>query len=220
METSSRCQQRSLRRLRPLARRRRCANASDTNQFTQMEGNFSLFWGLSVQAWVNVLVPDNTPFDQFLDANPDAFAALGEPGEPGLVEDQLNCSQAPQSGRRNVRTTASRRSGTSSGIRASWPSATRSGRAAPAERPCRTPAEAARRERTRSAARAGHLLRLQPVAQEPQLQDGPVRRVPCHPDPDRPHHALHQQDQPHGRGQRVRRRRASSSSSSRSPGSA
>jgi len=70
------------------------ALATDTNQFRQMEGNFSLFWGLSVNAWVQILVPDNTPFDQVLDANPGAFAALGEPGEPGLVADLLNCGQA------------------------------------------------------------------------------------------------------------------------------
>ena len=66
---------------------------TDTNQFTQMEGNFSLFWGLAVNSWVQILVPDNTPFDQLLDANPGAFSSLGEPGEPGLVEDQLNCGQ-------------------------------------------------------------------------------------------------------------------------------
>ena len=67
---------------------------ANTNQFTQMEGNFSLFWGLAINAWVQILVPDNTPFDQVLDANPGAFTALGEPGEPGLVNDQLNCGQA------------------------------------------------------------------------------------------------------------------------------
>jgi hypothetical protein len=70
------------------------AGAADTNQFTQMEGNFSLFWGLGVNAWVQILVPDDTPFDQFLDRNPGAFRALGEPGEPGLVPDLLNCGQA------------------------------------------------------------------------------------------------------------------------------
>jgi cytochrome c peroxidase len=70
------------------------ANPADTNQFRQMEANFSLFWGLSVNSWVQILVPDNTPFDQFLDINPGAFAALGEPGEPGLVADLLNCGQA------------------------------------------------------------------------------------------------------------------------------
>jgi cytochrome c peroxidase len=69
------------------------ANPLNTNEFTQMEANFSLFWGLSIQAWVNLLVPDNTPFDQFLDLNPGAFSSLGEPGEVGLVEDQLNCGQ-------------------------------------------------------------------------------------------------------------------------------
>ncbi|HET8541872.1 MAG TPA: cytochrome c peroxidase [Anaeromyxobacter sp.] len=68
----------------------------DTNQFTQMEANFSLFWGLAVHLWVNILVPDDTPFDQLLDANPDAFLALGEPGEPGLVDGQLHCTTPDQ----------------------------------------------------------------------------------------------------------------------------
>lgn len=70
------------------------AQRANRNQFTQMEGNFSLVWGLSLDAWVKILVPDNTPFDQVLDANPGAFTALGEPGEAGLVPDQLNCGQA------------------------------------------------------------------------------------------------------------------------------
>jgi hypothetical protein len=72
------------------------AAAADTNQLTQMEGNFSLFWGLSVDLWVQILVPDNTPLDQFLDRNPDAFKALGEPGEPGLVADLPNCTTNTQ----------------------------------------------------------------------------------------------------------------------------
>jgi cytochrome c peroxidase len=71
------------------------ADPANTSQFTQMEGNFSLFWGLSIQSWVQIQVPDDTPFDRFLDANPGAFASLGEPGEAGLVEGQLNCSNAP-----------------------------------------------------------------------------------------------------------------------------
>jgi cytochrome c peroxidase len=72
------------------------ALATNTNQFSQMEANFSLFWGLSVHMWVQLLVPDDTPFDRFLDLNPDAFATLGEPGEPGLVEGMLNCTTATQ----------------------------------------------------------------------------------------------------------------------------
>ena len=49
--------------------------ASPTNrlQFTQMEANFSLFAGLSLQTWLEELVSDDTPFDRFLDRNPEAF---------------------------------------------------------------------------------------------------------------------------------------------------
>jgi cytochrome c peroxidase len=52
--------------------------ASPTNrqQFTQMESNFSLFVGLSMQAYVEILISDDTPFDRFLDRNPQAFRAF------------------------------------------------------------------------------------------------------------------------------------------------
>jgi len=69
---------------------------ANTNQFTQMEANFSLFWGLSVNAWIQIVIPDDTPFDQFMDINADAFAALGEPGEFGLVSDLPNCATPGQ----------------------------------------------------------------------------------------------------------------------------
>jgi cytochrome c peroxidase len=69
---------------------------ANTNQFSHMEGNFSLFWGQSLNAWVNMLVPDNTGLDQFLDVNQDAFASLGESGEPALVPEQPNCTSAGQ----------------------------------------------------------------------------------------------------------------------------
>jgi cytochrome c peroxidase len=67
------------------------ASLTDTNQFTQMEANFSLFWGQSINAWASLLVPDNTPFDQFADANPDMGMATGETGEPLLVTDTPMC---------------------------------------------------------------------------------------------------------------------------------
>ncbi len=35
--------------------------------FTQMEANFSLFWGLAIQLYEATLVSDQTPFDQYLD---------------------------------------------------------------------------------------------------------------------------------------------------------
>jgi cytochrome c peroxidase len=68
------------------------ANATNTNQFTHMEANFSLFFGQSIHIWASLLVPDDTPFDRFLDQNPDAGSfSTGESGEPLLVLDLPNC---------------------------------------------------------------------------------------------------------------------------------
>jgi cytochrome c peroxidase len=67
------------------------ADAANTNEFNQMEANFSLFWGQSIHIWATILVPDDTPDDKFLDANPDVGAANGEVGEPLLVLDLPNC---------------------------------------------------------------------------------------------------------------------------------
>jgi cytochrome c peroxidase len=69
---------------------------NNTNQFTQMEANFSLFWGLSVNLWVQILVPDDTPFDRCLEANPDAFMSLGDTSEVLLVDDLLSCTSPAQ----------------------------------------------------------------------------------------------------------------------------
>jgi cytochrome c peroxidase len=67
------------------------AAPTDTNQFSQMEANMALFFGLSIQAWGTILIPDDTPFDRFFDGNPDAFVSFGESGEPTLVPDLPNC---------------------------------------------------------------------------------------------------------------------------------
>jgi cytochrome c peroxidase len=61
------------------------APAADTNQFSQLEANFSLFFGLAVQMYEQLLIPDDTPFDQFMDANPKAANAVGQPGEQGVL---------------------------------------------------------------------------------------------------------------------------------------
>lgn len=49
------------------------ASPTDRLQFTQMEANFSLFAGLGLQSWLEMLISDDTPFDRFLDRNPEAF---------------------------------------------------------------------------------------------------------------------------------------------------
>ncbi len=72
--------------------------AANTNQFTQMEANFSLFFGLSVQAYESLLIPDHTPADRFFDANPNAGDGVGEPGDqavlfPTLIRDLMDDGQ-------------------------------------------------------------------------------------------------------------------------------
>ena len=71
------------------------ADANDTNQFTQMEGNFSTFFALAVQMYEELTIPDDTPADRFFDANPNAGHGVGEPGDqavlfPTLVPDLLD----------------------------------------------------------------------------------------------------------------------------------
>jgi cytochrome c peroxidase len=71
------------------------AAAGNTNQFRQREANFSMFFGLSVQAYEELLIPDHTPADRFFDANPNAGHGVGEPGDqavlfPTLIRDLLD----------------------------------------------------------------------------------------------------------------------------------
>jgi len=77
------------------------ANAADpanTNQFNQMEANFSFFFGQAVQAYESLTIPDDTPMDRFFDINPNAGHGIGEPGDqavlfptliPDLIDDGL-----------------------------------------------------------------------------------------------------------------------------------
>jgi cytochrome c peroxidase len=49
------------------------ADPANTSQFTQMEANFSLFFGLSVHLYLSTLVADDSPFDRFQDGFPSAM---------------------------------------------------------------------------------------------------------------------------------------------------
>jgi hypothetical protein len=73
------------------------ANPNNLNEFKQMEANFSLFFGLAVQAYETLLIPDHTPVDRFFDVNPNAGHGVGEPGDqavlyPTLIRDMLDDS--------------------------------------------------------------------------------------------------------------------------------
>ncbi|BCR03808.1 hypothetical protein DESUT3_08770 [Desulfuromonas versatilis] len=56
-------------------------NIPDVGAFTQMEANFSLFWGLAIQLYEATLVSDQTPFDHFAAGNDHA---LNEQEKHGL----------------------------------------------------------------------------------------------------------------------------------------
>lgn len=63
------------------------ARPAVTNEYTQEEANFSLFFGLAVQAYLQILDPNDTPFDRFHEANPLEFLGLVtdiDPNTPGV----------------------------------------------------------------------------------------------------------------------------------------
>ena len=51
-----------------------------TIQYTLMEYNFSLFFGLAIQAYESTLVSNNSPFDQYFDGNSSALSARQKRG--------------------------------------------------------------------------------------------------------------------------------------------
>ncbi|MBZ5505486.1 MAG: cytochrome C peroxidase [Acidobacteriia bacterium] len=52
----------------------------NTDEYSQMEYNFSLFWGVAIQMYESTLVSDNSRFDQFMDGNRTALTALEQLG--------------------------------------------------------------------------------------------------------------------------------------------
>jgi cytochrome c peroxidase len=51
-----------------------------TEEFSQMELNFPIFWGLAIQAYEATLVSDDTPVDRFLNGDTNALSALERQG--------------------------------------------------------------------------------------------------------------------------------------------
>ena len=76
-----------------------------TDQFTQMEANFSLFFGLAIQLYEATLVSDDSPFDRFQEGDDFAMSQSAQAGlntfltntEPGVVGAScLNCHGGPE----------------------------------------------------------------------------------------------------------------------------
>ena len=51
-----------------------------TDEYSQMEYNFSMFWGVAIQMYESTLVSDNSRFDQFMEGNSGALSALEQRG--------------------------------------------------------------------------------------------------------------------------------------------
>src|SRR5579859_5476957 len=52
----------------------------NTDEYSQMEYNFSMFWGVAIQMYESTLVSDNSRFDQFMEGNRSALSALEQRG--------------------------------------------------------------------------------------------------------------------------------------------
>ncbi|MBD2560439.1 cytochrome C peroxidase [Nostoc linckia FACHB-391] len=61
-----------------------------TNEYTLMEYNFSLFFGLAVQLYESTLISDNTPYDRFLEGNTTALTEQQQRGKQ-LFEGKARC---------------------------------------------------------------------------------------------------------------------------------
>ena len=56
------------------------ASTSVDGQFTQMEANFSLFWGLAIQAYESTLISDDSPYDRFAKGDSSAISNSAKQG--------------------------------------------------------------------------------------------------------------------------------------------
>ncbi|MDB5905524.1 MAG: Di-heme cytochrome c peroxidase [Betaproteobacteria bacterium] len=70
----------------------------ETDEYTQLEYNFSLFWGIAIQMYEATLVANDTPFDKFMEGN---TAALTTEQQLGLQIFQnkgrcANCHGGPE----------------------------------------------------------------------------------------------------------------------------
>jgi cytochrome c peroxidase len=53
---------------------------NNTDEYSQMEYNFSLFWGVAIQMYESTLVSDSSRFDQFMEGNRNALTSLEQVG--------------------------------------------------------------------------------------------------------------------------------------------
>lgn len=75
------------------------------NEFTQMEFNFSLYFGFSIQIYESTLVADDTPFDRYMEGNTSALSAAQKRGL-AIFQGKgkcINCHGGPELTKASVR---------------------------------------------------------------------------------------------------------------------
>ena len=63
----------------------------DVAGYTQMEHNFSLFWGLAIQEYESLLISDDSPFDRSMNGDPQAMTEQARAGQM-LFLNRANCA--------------------------------------------------------------------------------------------------------------------------------
>ena len=66
--------------------------------FTQMEANFTLFWGLAINMYESTLVSDQTPFDSFANGDHEALSEEAQRGLKLFLNEGrcINCHEGPE----------------------------------------------------------------------------------------------------------------------------
>jgi len=72
------------------------ASPQGADEFSQIEYNFALFWGLAIQAYESTLVSDDSPFDRFMDGDTAALSALEQAGLSAFRSTRSQCSVCHQ----------------------------------------------------------------------------------------------------------------------------
>lgn len=71
---------------------------ANTDEFTLMEKNFALFWGLAIQCYEALLVSDETPFDAYQNGDPNALTEEQKIGLEIFLNQGacINCHEGPE----------------------------------------------------------------------------------------------------------------------------
>jgi cytochrome c peroxidase len=65
----------------------------NSDEYTQMEFNFPIFWGLAIQAYEATLISDDSRFDQHLEGRQGVLTDLEQQGLDEFRSAQANCTQ-------------------------------------------------------------------------------------------------------------------------------